>query len=281
MKKAIFLTVLAVIAIGAEAQTGKAPKATFDLKPFDTSLETLPVGYRGHDCSAMASVLKKQNTKKDEMETTDEYVDRMGRMSSIKLSRDMTVGDTVALLADIHSEFDVKFFADARTLYIMSKPYPGKIYVNGESTTWDPLVQTDRRVKNYRASNAYGSTVTVQRTDIKTCAVAFANLNLPVLESIDVVIKDVGADFARKAKAGVSFFYVGKLVTPFIHAVSQSRPPKIDFPFETHWTGDALVIWLEQVWAVEAKTGQILGKRELSRWKAWPDTSDPANSSVR
>lgn len=263
MKKVIFLSVLAASALVSQAQTGNRGKLGFDSKPFDTSLEVLPIGYKGHDCVAIASALRKQKTVKDEMETTREYQARMEAMSDIRLSPDMTAGDTIALRADISPDWDVKYMADARILHIKSKPYPGSIYVNGERTTWDPLVQAEPRVTRYRASNAYGATVTVERKDIKTCAVAFSNLDLSLLQTIDVSIKDVGADVARKAKAGVSFFYVGKLVSPFIHALNESSLPKIDFPFETNRTGDALVIWLDQAWAVESKTGEVLGKRSL------------------
>ncbi|MBS7777672.1 hypothetical protein [Acidovorax sp. CCYZU-2555] len=266
MKKVIFLSVLLAGSIGAEAQSGKAAKAAFDSKPFDTTLEALPVGYRGHDCSAIATVLKKQKTDKDEMETTDEYKARMENMSSIKIGPNLTVGDTIALRAEIEPERGVKYMADARMLYIMSQPQPSMMYVNekGPGSNWVSLARTEGRERRYQASNAYGATVTVTSRNFKTCAVAFTNLGHAAHESIDVYLSDVGADVARRAKAGVSFFYVGKLERPFIKAVYESSLPKIDFPFESHWTGDAVVIRLEQAWAVEAKTGEVLGKREFS-----------------
>lgn len=129
MKKAIFLSVLALSAICAEAQPGKATKAAFDSKAFDASLDTLPVGYRGHDCTAIAAVLKKQKTVKDEMETTDEYKARMESMSSIKIGPSLTLGDTVALRVEIHPDIGVKYMADARMLYIMSQPQLSLMHV--------------------------------------------------------------------------------------------------------------------------------------------------------
>lgn len=267
MKKVIFLSLLAASAISAEAQSAKAAKSAFDSKPFDTSLETLPVGYRGHDCAAIATVLKKQKTGKDEMETTDEYKARMENMSSIKLGPSLTIGDTVALRVEIDSERDVKYMADGRTLYIMSQPQPSMIYVNenGPGSNWVSLVRTEGREKRYQASNAYGATVTVTSRNFKTCAVAFTNLGHSPHESIDVWLTDVGSDIARKAKAGVNFYYVGKLQRPFIRGVHASSVATISSPYESSWTGDALVLKLEQAWAVEAKTGEVMGKRDFPR----------------
>lgn len=267
MKKAIFLSILAASALSAEAQSGKATKHAFDSKPFDASLETLPVGYRGHDCAAIATVLKKQKTVKDEMETTDEYKARMESMSSIKLGPNLTVGDTVALRAEIDPERGVKYMADARMLYIMSQPQPSMMYVNekGPSSNWVSLVRTEGQERRYQASNAYGATVTVTSRNFKTCAVAFTNWGQTPHESIDVSLTDAGADIARKAKAGVNFFYIGKLQRPFIRNVNEGTVATISSPYEANWTGDALVLKLEEAWAVEAKTGEVLGKREFPR----------------
>jgi hypothetical protein len=265
MKKVIFLSVLALSAICAQAQTGKATKAAFDSKAFDASLDTLPVGYRGHDCSAIAAVLKKQKTVKDEMETTDEYKARMESMSSIKIGPSLTLGDTVALRVEIHPDIGVKYMADARMLYIMSQPQLSLMYVTekGPGSNWVSLVRLDERQRQYQGSNAYGATVTVTSRNYKTCAVAFTNLGQNPYETIDVTLTDAGPDIARRAKAGVNFFYVGKLQRPFISKVFKVSGATISFPYASMWTGDALVLKLEQAWAVEAKTGEVLGKRDF------------------
>ena len=88
---------------------------------------------------------------------------------------------------------------------------------------------------------------------------------MTIPNGIDVTLFDASSDVARRAKAGVKFFYVGKLQRPFIHAVHESAFATFSSPYKVHWTGDPLVLQLEQAWAVEATTGEVLGKRDFAR----------------
>lgn len=264
MKKFLISTIITLCVTASFGQSKiKQEKTTFDWSPFDISTTSIPVGYKGHDCRSIASILKKQKTEKDEFETTEEYRSRISEISLIPLGKSLSAGDKIAFRVEIDTDYGIKFLADERILFIMSRPEPTTMYVNGKSANWDSVVRFGEKERRYQASNAFGATVTVTRRDIKTCAVAFTNWGYAPHNTIDVVLRDVGSDVARRAKAGVSFLYIGTLQAPFVKEVYESTAPKMDWPLETHWTGDALVMKLEQAWAVEKKTGEVLGKREF------------------
>lgn len=261
--KGLIAFFVSAIAICAQAQNIKQPKNGFDLHPFDVTQGKLPIGYKGHDCRSIAAKIKKINLKKDDLETTAEYDLRMSSVSNLALTSSLTAGDLVAFKRGGYLEPNVKYLADDRLLYVEAKPMTHRMVVGENILTWDNINIFSNKDKNYRAANAYGTTVTVTRTDIETCAVAFTNITRGPLDTINVVVSDAPVELARRAKAGVSFFYIGKLEKPFVATVYETRTPKINDPFEVNWRGDALVVKLMHAWVVENKTGEILGTQDF------------------
>lgn len=248
-------------ALSGHAQN-KTTKNIFAADPFDTTVNNLPIGYKGHDCKSISSALKKFKLKKDEFETTADFESRMIAVSENKISSKLAAGDLLAFKRGGYQDVTVKYSADDRILSIEAKPMTYSAFVAGRQLTWDN-VNVSRKESFYRASNAYGATVTVTKTDLNTCSLAFSNINTGLFGTIDVVIKDASPELAKRAKSGVSYFYIGMLERPFISNIYESSPPKIDYPFETNWRGDALVFKLLSTWVVENKTGEVLGKNDF------------------
>lgn len=257
----ISLCALAVIALNSHAQK-KSESNTFDGNPFDSSLNNLPIAYKGHDCKSISSTLKKLKIEKDEFETTADFDSRIAAIQDKKLYSKISVGDLLAFKRGGNQDVSVKYSADDRILYIEAKPMIYGTVVNGKMLTWDNI-NVSSKDSYYRGSNAYGATVNVRKTDLQTCSLAFSNVKRDLLGTIDVVLTDIPPELARRAKSGVSYFYIGKLEQPYIAKVYDSTPAKIDWPFETNWRGDALVFKLMHAWVVENKTGEVLGKRDF------------------
>lgn len=257
----IIVCAFTVLALNAHAQK-KSLSNIFDGNPFDASLTNLPIGYKGHSCKSISAALKKLKIEKDEFETTADFNSRMAAIQDNKLYSKITAGDLLAFKRGGNQDVSVKYLADDRLLYIEAKPMIHGTAVNGKLLTWDNI-NVSSKDSFYRASNAYGSSVTVTKTDLNTCSLAFSNVKIGPLSTIDVVLHDVPPELAKRAKSGVSYFYIGRLEQPFISKIYESTPPKIDWPFETNWRGDALVFKLLHAWVVENKTGEVLGKRDF------------------
>ncbi|GAB2471877.1 hypothetical protein GCM10027082_24240 [Comamonas humi] len=267
MNGILIIAITALAAANAAAQANAPSKKDFDKNPFDASITKLESGYRGHNCYAAATAVKRLNLKKDEFESTEKYKDRIAGLASERLVGGTSLDSTLAFRRNGKLRPDIKYDADSETLTVeigirQSSAFAGdgalKVY------NWESVEISESRPRYYKASNAFGATVRVEELRFKTCAIAFANQGFDRTRSIFIATKGVTPEQARRAKTNSDIYYAGKLTSPFLGHVSDPSPATISDPVDVNWEGPALVFNLQQVIVADRGTGEIFATKEIS-----------------
>lgn len=267
MKKVMAIAVMAVSVLSVQAQTKKPGGSAYASESFDAMAETIPVNFKGHDCRVIASALKKLDLKKDEFESSAKYKDRIDSIQGVNFSKNLNLDSILIFkrkgLVNPWTEYN----ADTEKLTVDLSVRRSSAFAIGSNPAlmdWDSIEISEARPRFYTASNSFGVSVRVEERRFKTCAIAFANKYYGARGGAKIEAGGISPEVARRAKNGVSVFYVGKLAAPYIGHISEPSPPTIDSPVDVNWEGDALVFKLQQVIVADPKTGEILGREQIS-----------------
>lgn len=267
MKKVLAIAVLGASVLAVQAQTKKSGDSTYASDSFDAMVETIPANFKGHDCRAIASALKKLNLKKDEFESSAKYRERIASIQGVNFFKNLNLDSTLIFkrkgLVNPWTEYN----ADTEKLTVdLSVRRSSAFAIGGNPALmdWDSIEISEAKPRFYTASNSFGVSVRVEERRFKTCAIAFSNKHYGARGGAKIEAEGISPEVAKRAKNGVSVFYAGKLSAPYVGHVSEPSPPTIDSPVDVNWEGDALVFKLQQVIVADPKTGEILGREQVS-----------------
>ncbi|MDL5036817.1 hypothetical protein QRD40_10710 [Comamonas sp. Y6] len=260
--KRILIAAAFLAAFAANAQSNKPGKSGFDNSPFDISLEVLPANYRGHDCKRFAAALKAAKLSKDEYETSEQYTLRTDAWKSNALVGNVKPIDSIAFRRDPSLHLEYKYNADEKTLNVWTPEVNKTTAVSGKLSNWDAIDVISQKESSYKAANAYGVTRQVSKTESKVCAIALSGVHYVPFQ-YTLRIENIEPSKAKSIKDNLNIFYVGNIDSPYIGTIYDGTSPSLDIPFETRWTGDAVVMRVKHAWAVDRRTGEVLGKRDF------------------
>jgi hypothetical protein len=245
-------SVLAAIWANQKAkQTGQSPRPQhrefLAAAPFNTKVERLPPNFKGDSMKRLYDTLE-GIPEKTKMESTAAFYDRLEK--AVDYNRYYT------FVGSISPEYD----ADQQKLSFSIR----------NASAWDEA----RKVQggSYRASNAYGATVTVSREHYEGFGIK--NFSLPLkckgkeswqCENEFKYELSAGPERARYLQKNLRTLYIGLL-----HFTDQSpsytslevfgQRPTISSPYDDKTVYYLVNLWVGQVWLFDSATGEILEK---------------------
>lgn len=266
----IFTAILAAAPIAHSASPAKkkdapaniaAPASKFSEVPFPFEAENLPANYIGHNCREIAAKLKAVSAPKGEFEKTADFAKRMDSVTTTPIGAKLTATDQIAFAARPFT-LEKNYNADTEELEVNIAPIQTVYFDGGRDVRASILDQ--RTVKNdtYIGSNSFGKSVTVERSVIDVCVVAFANKPSSwggTRKWISVPLKD-----AQALKENIGVLYVGAPSAPYHARYVFATKPKIDNPREMFASGDTVVINLAEAWIYDTRSGKVYAKLNLA-----------------
>ncbi len=228
--------------------------------PFDVNRTVLPKDFEGNQCRQLALKLGKYNAVKSEFETTEQFQSRLDTMKTANLTKAIRMDSYVGFTTDIGAS-KVSYDADAGTLKI---EYASPSISNSEDRdTTAGFIADLRKVseRTYRASNAFGSAVTVTQRVYDACVVGFVNfVRRDAYGAGKTIVREMSSDEARTAKNNLAALYIGQLAEPYSSKYAHYSAPSVNVPFEGAATGRMVLMTVDQTWIYNKKTGVVYEK---------------------
>jgi hypothetical protein len=225
-------------------------------KPFDTSLEAIHVGFRGHDPRMLANLAESlaAKMKKSEFETNDEWQSRIEKLRHAPLSSWLTPDSNFAFVikqaGDYESELQSKYDADKRQLNVW-------LAANEQRRTV-PAYHTEIE-SFYVGQNAFGVKARVQRirqTIIELCYkpdFGGVDYGMPgILLQVDASPQE-----ARLMKASLAAVVIFTMEEPYFTESLAQTDATISGPTELSVHRVQVHAALIEVWLYNPTTGQI------------------------
>lgn len=282
-------TLLASVAVAAEKSpkkkraegipvaTAPAPKTV--VKPWEPTAfvqdgDRLPPNYSGLDPVKFFEMFKSKvgSLKKGEFETSEEFAQRTSNIDA--LLSPINTADTYAFRI---SDISIKYDADAQT-YLIGGQYGyscKETYSFGEFKDWVTckVSPVSRDNDTYVGSNAYGASLTVERTRGRDFSLAIAK-GSAVLSTAFIqerYLKDqytfqdrlpVPLEKARDLKdMKVAVLFVGRITdAKIVEGRGTLIEPKIDSPTDIFIMEEAVPFVLKKVIYYVIQTGEVLGQ---------------------
>jgi hypothetical protein len=241
-------------------KTSKTP--IYSEVPFSLNGKSIPKGYAGHDLFKIYKKLKeRQDRKKKEFETTDEFNSRIERESKIPLFGKIYSGDKLALKANSKSIYD----ADRKILSIrLSLAYSWNHNFN-MGVHGQRIKEYD---KKYIGSNAFGATKEITEEYISDTILIVKNYaEYDVLEEqylrnkyLQIELNEISREVAKKLKGKISTLYVFDIIEPFSDEEKYYDKATMDNPL-TRIIDNKLVYGnLIEIILYNTQTGEIIYK---------------------
>lgn len=300
MKTAIASTVLLALLLQAGAgQTTKRPSAKpkqkvkeklqpepsadiYSAKAFNTDLQTLPVGYKGHNAQSIHNTFQQRLTPKGEFETTEAYQDRIVGSAMLPLIGSLTVSHLFAF------ELDTAIFEyDADKESLMVGAVFGKVddgTVLKDSYRGLALeAGGDFKQETYEGSNAYGAKVAIEKTTILRYELAVDNWEAwqtedyiePYLRKMEAgsAVKyltkkgifnnlSLAPTLAETLKPNFRLLAICRLKYPFIGKGGTYIKPTFTSPRESYYIAKYLYADMLELWAYDLSTGKVLYRKQ-------------------
>ncbi len=241
----------------AATATSNSPAAasiSYDVKPFDLTAKTLPLGYRGHSFRKMyeSAVLV---PPKGEFETTAEYQQRAKR--TFDGSYAFVLGERA-----VSATYD----ADQEVMQVVIRTDGFRPGVGVRDTENGYTVESKKTSeREYIASNAFGASVNVTSTSYDTWGII--PRPGPLSGGATFAIK-LARPEAQRTKSNLRAMVVGRIAREQEAPISTNSESnglwfaeaKIDSPSEIHERQFLLRMELIDLWVFDTTTGAILAK---------------------
>lgn len=247
-----------VIALASHAQSKKQPPPVGSQEPFDVTSTNVGPNFKGHNCTRLVTAAKRLKLSKDEFETTQAYEARVRDSSNLPVFGSLTLGSNIAIKGSTPS---FKYDPENQLLELNYPVLHSKQRVGSESVNWDVIEILSIKESSYIGSNAYGATTRVSKKDSKVCG-AILLWDRSSVHLIRFPLRQVTPDTARELKDNISVFHVGKLAPPFFQEVSSGTTPTRDSPWDWNYSGDGVVMYLNEMWLVNTRTGEVVEKQK-------------------
>jgi len=247
-------------------QEKKAPSySSYDVAPFDASVESLPANYRGHSCVEISRLLSSIKLEKDEFESSKAFADRIEFVKDARLYGQLT-GSSVLAFSPSKPMMLPKYDADTETMRIRIVSHgSGSVRINGNFYTSAPINKELSSSRTYVGENGYGRKVEITSFTYDVCGITFANVN-SISRSVNIPSDfsfKVSPEIARESKENIGILYIANLSAPYAARYSDYMKATMDSPTEIAMSGPSIVTTLSQVWIYSTKTGQIFAKEPL------------------
>jgi hypothetical protein len=231
-------------------------RAIASCEDFATRLNDLPTANSLLKRFALRPDIANGALEKDEFESSGVYQARL--QQTLKNE----IGDPILLVIDKAVDpTNMRYDADAGT---MSMYRPFNSY-RGEQSELTFDSQTTG-VSTYRARNAYGASVLVEKTSITNHMLKFnieaAERKSPSFNASDWKVRIAGQD-AKALKDNGHVFFLVSLHTPYYQANSRVREAKLDYPYENRFKE---LTWYGRVRCAVWASGREQKMITLSDW---------------
>jgi len=222
---------------------------------------SIPPGYLGHDGKAIYKQLlrRRSELQKGEFETASAFQERVKADSGKPLYGSLTQYSLLAFVfapanGDTSTGFTVQYDPDKQVLQAKLETWPTHTMSlnNDVALLWGVL---DRSVEHYRASNAYGAIVTVERVFTEYVALSFAKQSSLRPFTFEVYVPP---EKARALKGNVRILVTGRLSDPPLQDGFFKVPATISSPYEMLKAYHYLHLILGDVYLLDISNGEIL-----------------------
>lgn len=272
---ACLLTTQTAIAADKTNRSSTSKKSITAWRPaaFDETVDRLPPDYKGIDPKQFYKMLKKKVVKleKREFETSEEFTQRIANIDT--LLAPINTSDLYAFRNDsIYFEYN----ADDQA-YIIGGPYDNSCHETsdyGKDKGWitcHPISISNEKTR-YRAINAFGTSVVIERERGEDFALAFPKNTLPS----DLYKKEfskyhyedklyIPVEKARNLKnKKLAVLFVGRVTdAKIISGENDLKTASIDSPNERFISEEAVPFKLRMIIYYVVKTGEILHKKSF------------------
>lgn len=233
---------------------------------FNENLEVLPIDYKGNTLMEIANaVSQKQESQKtqsspsakDEFETSAQYAKRLDEykknQESLQLAK--TTTDKYVLVLNYQlSDYD----ADNQILNIRTVfTYVGnKALVN---------LKSDTETNSYTASNAYGATVNVNKTNISNYGIEFSGGYFADPIATAQIKLDIPT--AKSLKPNLRTLIIFELIEPYSKSEITRKNPTLYSPSETINSSIVFTAKPIEIWFLDQSNGKVIAKKKIEEVK--------------
>jgi hypothetical protein len=235
-------------------QVSAPPPVPYSDTEISLKAESLPPRYRGNDLPGLFHAIEslERGDVKGEFETTAQFEERTKRDLSRPLLGDLSLNSLFAFQWD---PSDVHYDADAQelTATLHLEPMPHNATVGVVRYRLESGVVT-----SYEATNAYGVTAEVKRSNFTEYEIMFATpTGFPpeVVASIGLTPEQ-----AKKQEAALTALLVCRLIPPFLGSATEYHEPTLQEPIESTFETHYLRVKILQVWFYNLEKGSILAQ---------------------
>jgi len=267
-RSACLALLIAGLCASAAGQTRPGASA-FATSPFDVAAQSVPAGFKGHNCSAIAARTKSAAAQKSEFETRADYEARTARASGTIVMPGLGISDVLAFVLDDPLMVDMRYNAENSeasfhvseiSLLAMGMSTAGLGAYN--SYRVQSLNETRRP---YVATNAFGARVRAEEVMRNVCSVAVTNHRAGELALHSHAEAKLSGSAAKAAKENLAVLFVVRLVVPFYTTASTVRSATISSPTSLYVGGPSLPVELLDVWYFNNASGEVVAKAEQYR----------------
>lgn len=230
------------------------------IEPFDLKATTVDSSYKGHVCNDLVQALQIRKLSKDQYETSKDYAKRLQDLSKQNYFENLKLGDTLAFWepGNGFSNYDADKGVLSFTTPVLFTNH--RVGDGAEMLSPNVISSTER---TYEGSNSFGVKRNVRASQQKVCVVTFVNLkygNSPRSQPFKIKL---GPTEAKALDGKIRTFYIGALASPYLSPYGEYQKPEISNPVEKTVEGTSLLVKVQQVWLVNAMTGEVISKRPI------------------
>jgi hypothetical protein len=247
----IFASAAAAQRKAVPAKAPDKPPAPLGL-PFDTSVKSLPPGYKGHDIVSIMGALRKLQPEltQSEFETAVAFRERLE-----KLKHQPLVGsiDSLSTLAFVLPE-------KLSSRLLMYQPEK-KCFVAGLDPWKMVLIDEAKGTGTHIGQNVFGTTVPVRDFEAVTVSLNFDEYDsLPRQGSTYGFSFDVDPVQAPRIKPEVRLLVIGKLRGMELRSRTETKEATLSSPVSVNTMAFSVFFTVKEIWAINFVTGEIYGR---------------------
>jgi hypothetical protein len=243
---------------------------------FNTNLTLLPANYNGLDIIAIYESLSSRSEvkTKGEYETTVDFNKRIDSICKAPIISKLTFDSIFCFQGDLDTYSDnLSYDADTEMFSILNRGLnsstSGSIKNVNQKFGYEKIsgihsIGLKNVVENqgkYEASNAYGKTVTVEKTKFESYNIIEYNDNNFFMNGFSFKFK-TSVDLARSYKQNgcLKLLFIGKIISPYTHQHFDSFKPTIDKPNEYINYDNYIYMNVQEIWLYDKISGIIYDK---------------------
>lgn len=229
-------------------------KPSFE-EPFDPSIETLPIKFRGNSfIDILVALFKKEKIYiKGEFETSEQHKAKMDTLIESTLLNKLNYGSTIAFVVPYN--YKAVYDANNGVLNVdINTSYVGTDKISGNAVEISHKLD---KTSKYTGQNALGKKAKVTLRE-------YITHGLVISEDIPNLKITMAVDEAKKAKTSGSLILIGNLSPPFYGFYYSHKNATLTDPEEVETAGYYIAMGLKEIWYANLNTGEIYYKKKIA-----------------